>query len=399
MGVRIARADALLAAVQRIHEAALETGGWAEILPSLAGVLDSQHVVLFEQDPATRSVVSIGAFGIASKPLAGFVAAHEAGLAPPGLATISPGLARRSSEFHSDRAFARCWFYNEVVRPIGAFYALAASLFRGRERNVYCILARQLGREDFSPEEVAAMQLLVPHLVMVMRVRALLDTTDLRSASAGIALDMLGAGLILVDAAAKVRFANRLAEDLLARNDGLSLDRGCICALDSRALRSLHRLIAQNAASRRAASTTGGNVSVPRSNGRAPLQVLVAPASLETDRSRMARLGAVPPAAILIITDPDREQLMRKEQLRQRFGLTPAEIGVAIEIVKGDGRGAVAARLGISMTTVRTHLSHIFDKTGVRRQAELVRLLTNGQYGTDEQGAGAEGGKCRHADD
>jgi len=43
--------------------------------------------------------------------------------------------------------------------------------------------------------------------------------------------------------------------------------------------------------------------------------------------------------------------------------------------VKGDGRDASAARLGIATTTVRAHLSHIFEKTGVRRQAELVRLL------------------------
>ena len=27
------------------------------------------------------------------------------------------------------------------------------------------------------------------------------------------------------------------------------------------------------------------------------------------------------------------------------------------------------------MTTVRTHLQHIFDKTDTHRQAELVRLL------------------------
>jgi DNA-binding CsgD family transcriptional regulator len=55
--------------------------------------------------------------------------------------------------------------------------------------------------------------------------------------------------------------------------------------------------------------------------------------------------------------------------------LTPAEADFALEIVKGDGRAAAAARFGISVGTARTHLTHIFDKTGVRRQAELVRLL------------------------
>lgn len=74
-------------------------------------------------------------------------------------------------------------------------------------------------------------------------------------------------------------------------------------------------------------------------------------------------------------TAPDLTADEIREYFRRRFGFTMAEISVAFEILKGDGREAVAARLGISVTTVRTHLSHIFEKTGVRRQAELVRLL------------------------
>jgi DNA-binding CsgD family transcriptional regulator len=58
-----------------------------------------------------------------------------------------------------------------------------------------------------------------------------------------------------------------------------------------------------------------------------------------------------------------------------RFALTPAEADLAVEIAKGDGRQAAARRLGISVGTVRSHLMRIFDKTGARRQAELVRLL------------------------
>jgi DNA-binding CsgD family transcriptional regulator len=55
--------------------------------------------------------------------------------------------------------------------------------------------------------------------------------------------------------------------------------------------------------------------------------------------------------------------------------MTPAEAGFAIEILSGDGIQAAADRLSISRSTARTHLSRIFDKTGTRRQAELVRVL------------------------
>ena len=58
-----------------------------------------------------------------------------------------------------------------------------------------------------------------------------------------------------------------------------------------------------------------------------------------------------------------------------RFGFTPAKTIFALEITEGDGRKATAERLGISVGTARSHLSKIFDKTGVTRQAKLVRLL------------------------
>ena len=44
-------------------------------------------------------------------------------------------------------------------------------------------------------------------------------------------------------------------------------------------------------------------------------------------------------------------------------------------IVNVGGVPEVAPVLGVSETTVKTHLQHIFDKTGARRQADLVKLV------------------------
>jgi DNA-binding CsgD family transcriptional regulator len=70
---------------------------------------------------------------------------------------------------------------------------------------------------------------------------------------------------------------------------------------------------------------------------------------------------------------------VRRQWLREDFGLTRAEAAVAIDVLKADGLQAAAGRLGISLATARTHLAHVFDKTGTRRQAELVRLLLQSQ--------------------
>ena len=100
-------------------------------------------------------------------------------------------------------------------------------------------------------------------------------------------------------------------------------------------------------------------------------------------RTRVTWIDVLRPTAILFITETEQAAVVRSERLGQDFGLTRAEALFAAEISKGDGLQAAASRLGVSLTTVRTHLAHVFDKTGTRRQAELVRLILQGRPATE----------------
>ena len=63
------------------------------------------------------------------------------------------------------------------------------------------------------------------------------------------------------------------------------------------------------------------------------------------------------------------------EVILREFGLTPAELRVLFAIVEIGGVPEAAAVLGISEPTVKTHLKHLFEKTGTHRQADLVKLV------------------------
>lgn len=56
-------------------------------------------------------------------------------------------------------------------------------------------------------------------------------------------------------------------------------------------------------------------------------------------------------------------------------GLTRREAEVAMLMCKGCSNKEIAAELTISETTVKKHISNIFEKTGIVRREEIFRLL------------------------
>ena len=65
----------------------------------------------------------------------------------------------------------------------------------------------------------------------------------------------------------------------------------------------------------------------------------------------------------------------RSEVIGKIFKLTPTELRVLLAIVEVGGVPEVAAALGVADTTVRTHVTRLFQKTGATRQADLVKLV------------------------
>ena len=168
-------------------------------------------------------------------------------------------------------------------------------------------------------------------------------------------LDWLDLGVIIADASARPIRLNRRAGTIVARRDGLyATPFGITTAIPEETGR-LRQAIAK-------ATKGGTRLRLSRPSGAPPLLVTVIP------------VGGGPLVALFVM-DPDIAGTPSPALLQELFGLTAAEAVFAAEISRGDGLQAVAERLSIAQTTARTHLTRIFEKTGTRRQAELVRLL------------------------
>src|SRR5262249_1503077 len=65
------------------------------------------------------------------------------------------------------------------------------------------------------------------------------------------------------------------------------------------------------------------------------------------------------------------------EVFAKAYKLTPTELRVLLGVVDVGGVPEVAAALGVSTETVKTHLGRLYQKTGTGRQVDLVKLVAS----------------------
>lgn len=81
------------------------------------------------------------------------------------------------------------------------------------------------------------------------------------------------------------------------------------------------------------------------------------------------------PAALILITNLDRQPEVFGRKLVELFGLTPAEACLAVSLAAGKRLEDIAEKRGVRMPTLRTQMRAILDKTGTDRQSDLMRLI------------------------
>jgi DNA-binding CsgD family transcriptional regulator len=185
-------------------------------------------------------------------------------------------------------------------------------------------------------------------------------------------LNRLGEAVAMLDPGARVVKANPAAEEVFRQAEGLRTGPDRRLRLASEAARDgLARALAQCAAPAAWIQGAGVEVSttvvVPRP-GRRPLVLNLQP----LPRELAGAFGAV---ALLFISDPEGRQEDRGAILRAAYALSAAEAELTQALAAGETLRHFALRREVSYETARSQLRRVFDKTGVKRQAELVRVV------------------------
>jgi DNA-binding CsgD family transcriptional regulator len=183
-------------------------------------------------------------------------------------------------------------------------------------------------------------------------------------------LDKFNRGVFLLDDDGAVCFANRAAEAMVARRDGLLLRRGRLQfkAVDANA--AFEAFLANG----RDLSDSGGLVL--RADGsrlKQPYRVLVSRLS-----HRYRRDGGGAGYCVFIYEPNGGHQPVPVTVLHQLYGLTPAEARLANALFGGRSLAESADSCNISVNTAKSVLKRIFTKCAVHSQPELLLLLSLG---------------------
>jgi DNA-binding CsgD family transcriptional regulator len=261
-------------------------------------------------------------------------------------------------------------FYADWLRPFEMEDGLLVRLTSGPRPTCFIVNAPRGSESLEAPERMKLMSGLVPHLQQALRTQGRLAALAQHTVDLVGALEAVRHGVIIVGSGWWVINLNTAAERILRAEDGLQMCSARIAATgmqaDHKLNRGLHAALTDDGSKVR----SGRSFVCERPSGKRPYVVHVLPLHLTApdEISSEAR-------ALVLIIDPDQEPEPAAALLRRLYGLTIAEADVALHIARGANLTEISDQLSVSITTVRKHLQHVYDKTDTHRQAELVRLL------------------------
>jgi len=261
----------------------------------------------------------------------------------------------------------RSRYVDECLRPQGIVDIMHLFLTYTPMQFSELGLGRHARQGAITEREIALAKLILPHIRRAVTISDLLDTRAIERARMGEVLDALSAAVVLADGAGKILYANRSADRMLHQGCPIGERRGLLHAQDPSATRELRRAI--TLAARDEADVAKAKLAIRLTEPELPAAfAYVLPMSAGDYRTRF-KPSAV--AAVFVGGSSERDGA---RIVASAFGLTATEERVLEGLLAGHSLAEVAQHLRIAPSTAKTHLKHMFEKAGVSRQTELIRV-------------------------
>lgn len=248
------------------------------------------------------------------------------------------------SQVISQAALERTEFFNDFLQPSGLHHGVDMHLFDGDDNVGDLRIWRQKAQPEFGAREVALLDMLRPHLLGALRQQRQLQMERRARQNWQTLWERHPDPSFVVDMDGKELDRNRSATELIGR-------------LDQADSAALGRLLRQQARAGGERGAIWGDFVVSVAHG-----------------------GPGPGATMLLQLAPKNRRMIAERDLCRYFGRTSREAEVCVLVLQGYSDKDIARPLGIGFPTVRTHLAHIFSKTGVTSRSELTHRVNFGAH-------------------
>ena len=257
--------------------------------------------------------------------------------------------------------------YRELLGPNDLEHVTMLVLVASPRRHELISMWRSAKQGPMTEQSCELLRMLMPHLQIALQVRQMIGVLDRRVENAEAVLEASQSTSFVLDASGRVVHQSENARKMIAAEEGICLERGRLFPAELRLRAQFDALVLGCAHS--GAGDAGGALSFPRRGGKRPLQVLIAP-------MRGGASSLLEGRVLVLVTDPETSPVHPDGVLRALYGLTPAETEVANGLLMGYSLEEIARLRRVSISTVRTQMKSLLEKTETRRQGELVRLLS-----------------------
>jgi DNA-binding CsgD family transcriptional regulator/PAS domain-containing protein len=284
---------------------------------------------------------------------------------------LPPGEVYTIDEFMPLQDYYESEYYQQYVKATGIAYLMGADMWDELGNSARLRLARKHNANNFGGAERELCKLLLPHLQQTLRLHARIERLDSERALFSDAVDQLAVGTIILDESTQIRRTNKAARELLETGHWLRDDSGRLQVGKSDENTAFRVMLEEVMVAHRRAEPAFVRVFRLRGDAGSPGPgILLRPLPLVE-----ASDGSRNPSVAIFISDPGKPRETPREVLMQLFGFTRAEARLAMQLAQGATLDEAAENLHISRNTVKSHLSSVFSKTGVARQANLVQLI------------------------
>jgi DNA-binding CsgD family transcriptional regulator len=366
-----AEADQLSSLIGRIYDAAADPSLWSGVLAQVADFVGGGSAALVSRG-ADKLTIQVH---------------HDCGssllfrqLFRDRFADIDP-LLTSQIEVAADQTisvtdvmpyarFLESVFYLEWMAPQGAV-DIAAVVIETSDRGVTLLsVLRHAGHGFVDEAMLERMRLLASHIRRSMTMGRRIEAESRSVADLARVLDGLTTAICLLGEDGRVIRANAACRRLFADADIMTMVGGRIVARGTPVDRILRGLLGKD-----------NDEGVPRLQDQVESLKSIhgahylARALVLRREFRQPNDSADLAASVLFVQKASIATSFAADLVARAFKLTRSELRVLIAIVEVGGVPEVAESLGIADTTVKTHLSRLFEKVGVSRQADLVKIV------------------------